>query len=285
MRDDARLSANTAAEYGGGVYATGASTGEGASVECVGRASIAANSASYGGGAYVTTNAALRATNVSANAAGGDGGGAYLIDSATLEMAPGGAISGNTAFGGGGGAVFLGFKAELTLRDATADANSAYLSGGVLAIASQNAVVHAFAGATCRATRRCAAAPRTCAARGRSRRAARAQGNGAMYGGCFYVDANAIFESRDDAHSGSRASLGSGGVLYAALYSEIALANNSYIGNSAVGNAGALYVEFASSLAVRDSTFRANTADGHGGAVYVVDTSGGSLRGCSLEAN
>ena len=47
MRDDARLSANTAAEYGGGVYATGASTGEGASVECVGRASIAANSASY----------------------------------------------------------------------------------------------------------------------------------------------------------------------------------------------------------------------------------------------
>ena len=62
------------------------------------------------------------------------------------------------------------------------------------------------------------------------------------------------------------------------LYSEIALANNSYIGNSAVGNAGALYVEFASSLAVRDSTFRANTADGHGGAVYVVDTSGGSLR-------
>ena len=286
MRDDARLSANTAAEYGGGVYATGASTGEGASVECVGRASIAANSASYGGGAYVTTNAALRATNVSANAAGGDGGGAYLIDSATLEMAPGGAISGNTAFGGGGGAVFLGFKAELTLRDATADANSAYLSGGVLAIASQNAVVHAFAGATCRGNSALrGGVAYVCGAAALATRGSTFDGNGAMYGGCFYVDANAIFESHDDAHSGSRASLGSGGVLYAALYSEIALANNSYIGNSAVGNAGALYVEFASSLAVRDSTFRANTADGHGGAVYVVDTSGGSLRGCTLDAN
>ena len=96
----------------------------------------------------------------------------------------------------------------------------------------------------------------------------------------FYVDANAIFESRDDARRRARArALGSGGVLYARCTrrSRSRTARTSAIRRSA----RALCVEFAREFAVRADSLSRQHRRRPRRAPYVIDTSGGPAR-CSL---
>ena len=255
---------------------------------CSDSASIEYNAARYGAGVYLDTQSRLelgKKVSVSHNTARFGAGAALVLNSARL-IVRGSQVSENIANSGGGGALFVGFQGELDIDGMTANYNWASQSGGVLSIEDTSVVLrfsgvngtgnHALRGGVAYVSGGGTLTTRTC----------NFVKNTANYGGCFYVDANAMFVSENDVHSNSSSMSGPGAVLFASLYSTVKIANGRYESGTAEGNGGALYMQLAKKFTVTDSTFIANTARGDGGAVFISEAKrSSSVTGCLFEKN
>ena len=255
---------------------------------CSESASIEYNDARYGAGVYLDTQSQLELgerVSVSHNTAGFGAGAVYVLNAAKL-IVRGSRISKNIANSGGGGALFVGFEGELDIDGMTSDYNWASQSGGVLSI-EDTSVVSRFTGVNGTGNQALRGGVAYINGGGSlTTQTCNFVKNTANYGGCFYVDANAMFVSENDIHSNSSSISGPGAVLFAALYSTVKIANSRYESGKAAGAGGALYIELARKFTVVDSTFLANTAFGNGGAVYVSETQRSStLTGCIFEKN
>ena len=124
------ITGNTAAQSGGGIWASANAGGTTTIANCT----ISANYASYqGGGVFVQTAGGattIQDSTISNNVAGQNGGGVAVWTYSGSAMIQRSTISGNLALGDGGGISLRTYGGSSTIQNSTVSGNLAYGNGG-----------------------------------------------------------------------------------------------------------------------------------------------------------
>ena len=124
------ITGNTAAQSGGGIWASANAGGTTTIANCT----ISANYASYqGGGVFVQTagvGPTIQDSTISNNVAGQNGGGVAVWTYSGSAMIQRSTISGNLALGDGGGITLRTYGGSSTIQNSTVSGNLAYGNGG-----------------------------------------------------------------------------------------------------------------------------------------------------------
>jgi len=217
------ITGNSRSGGGGAIY-----LGDDATLNMTG-GTISGNSAlgtSNGGGILISSananreNVSISDATITNNTAGGNGGGIYAGNYATLSLT-GTSVTGNQAAQYGGG-VYTNSNSTITLDATTINSNKATLDGGGI-YANSNSTVTLRNGTSA------------------------ASNTASRNGGGMWLAIGSVLQVSDATISGNNAAQDGGGVYLVSGYGSALIQGNSVLaGNTAGGNGGAIWLSYTS---------------------------------------